>query len=182
MPEHVGTESVILVDEQDRDTGIMEKLRAHELGVLHRAFSVFLLNGKGEILLQQRAAEKYHSPGLWSNTCCSHPRPGEEVHDAARRRLREEMGLDCALQPLYRFVYRAAFGNGLTEHEYDHVFVGRCDDEPTLNPDEVQAWRYADIEHLRNELSDSPEQYSVWLALCFAEVAPLLQHFHQQNA
>lgn len=181
MPDAVGIELVVLVDEQDRETGTMEKLRAHERGLLHRAFSIFLLNNKGEILLQQRAANKYHSPGLWSNTCCSHPRPGESVQDAARRRLREEMGLVCSLYPLYRFVYRSALANGLIEHEYDHVLVGRCDDVPTLNPDEVQAWRYAHIEDLSKELSQSPEQYSVWLALCFAEVAPLLQHYHQQN-
>lgn len=174
-------ESVILVDEQDRETGTMEKLRAHELGLLHRAFSVFLLNDRGEMLLQQRAEGKYHSPGLWSNTCCSHPRPGESVAAAAVRRLQEEMGLACPLHPLHAFVYRAEFSNGLTEHEYDHVFVGRCNAEPVLNPEEVQAWRYISLDELDAELRDAPERYSVWLALCFREVAPLLRKFHQQQ-
>jgi isopentenyl-diphosphate delta-isomerase len=145
-------ERVILVDENDVERGTAEKLRAHAEGALHRAFSVIVFNRRGELLLQCRAGGKYHSAGLWTNTCCGHPRPGEDTLVAARRRLGEEMGIDCDLQPLFGLRYRADFANGLAENEYDHVFVGRYDGEPRPDPGEVQAWRWAPLDSLRGEL------------------------------
>lgn len=163
-------EMLILVDQNDHQIGLMEKMETHEKGVLHRAFSVFILNSKGEILLQQRALGKYHSPGLWSNTCCSHPMAGESTIDAAHRRLFEEMGMKAELVPVYQFLYKAEFENGLTEHEYDHVFIGISDDEPNLNPYEVADWKCISIEALSMDLKSNPELYSVWLSACFDEV------------
>jgi isopentenyl-diphosphate delta-isomerase len=156
-------EWVILVDRADRERGTMEKLQAHREGKLHRAFSVFVLNRAGAILLQQRAESKYHSGGLWSNTCCGHPRPGEPVAAAAARRLREEMGLDLALQAVGAFRYQARLGD-LIEHEYDHVLVGRSDAAPRPDPLEVAAWRWMPPEELRADLAAHPERYSAWLA------------------
>ena len=161
---------LILVDQNDHQIGLMEKMETHEKGLLHRAFSVFILNSKGEIILQQRALGKYHSPGLWSNTCCSHPMAGETTIDAAHRRLFEEMGMKAELVPVYQFLYKAEFENGLTEHEYDHVFIGISDDEPNLSPHEVADWKYISIDDLSNDLKSNPELYSVWLSACFDEV------------
>jgi isopentenyl-diphosphate delta-isomerase len=164
---------VILVDEQDKAIGEMEKMQAHRLGLLHRAFSVFILNSKGEILLQQRALSKYHSGGLWTNTCCSHPFPGEEVKDAAIRRLKEEMGLDhMSLTHSGSFIYKAELDQGLTEHEFDHVFYGYCDTDPVLNRDEVEAFRWISPDELRKELKENPEQFTVWFRI-IAEKAML---------
>jgi|SRR5690606_32595024 len=167
-------EYVVLVDEDDKETGTMEKMEAHEKGALHRAFSIFIFNSKGELLLQQRALNKYHSPGLWTNTCCSHPRPGEAVEDAAHRRLAEEMGMECGLDYHFRFLYKASFDNGLIEHELDHVFFGTSDTLPVLNSEEVAGYRYIGMKLLEKELSESPENYSPWLRICFERVKQLV--------
>ena len=161
----MGAEQLILVDESDRELGVGEKLEVHRAGALHRAFSVFVFDGRGRLLLQKRAAEKYHSAGLWSNTACGHPRPGEATRDAARRRLREEMGIDCELRRAFGFLYRAEFDNRLVEHEYDHVFVGRFDGVPAPDASEVEAWRWLSVRQLRWELKGRPEEYSYWLSV-----------------
>ncbi|MBG6236130.1 isopentenyl-diphosphate delta-isomerase [Pedobacter sp. CAN_A7] len=158
---------VILVDEGDNQIGTMEKQEAHLIGALHRAFSVFIFNHRQELLLQQRALEKYHSAGLWTNTCCSHPKPGESLIDAANRRLQEEMGMETALVYGFPFTYEAAFSNDLIEHEYDHVFFGQSDELPQPNPEEVAAYKYVSLSTLYQELNDNPEQYSAWLKICF---------------
>jgi isopentenyl-diphosphate Delta-isomerase len=163
-------EHVILVDENDIEIGQMEKLRAHESGDLHRALSVFLFNSKGELLLQQRALAKYHSPGLWTNTCCSHPRPGEQSKDAAVRRLQEEMGMSCLLEKSFDFIYRAEFENGLIEHELDHVFIGRSDNKPVINPAEVENWKYISKENLVADIHNNPDHYTVWFKICLQRV------------
>ncbi len=155
-------ERVVLVDGQDRELGTMEKLAAHREGRLHRALSVFLFNARGQTLLQRRHGGKYHSGGLWSNTCCSHPRPGEAMADAARRRLREEMGIDCELVPAHAFVYRARVGPELTEHEYDHVFVGTTEEEPRPDPTEVAEWRWVGVDEVRAEAEREPERFTLW--------------------
>lgn len=165
----VGPERVVLVDQRDRSVGELEKLAAHRTGKLHRAFSVFVLDGAGRILLQRRAAHKYHSGGLWSNTCCGHPRPAEETRAAAERRLLEEMGFQCALEPAGAFVYRAQLGD-LVEHEYDHVFVGRFDDEPRPDPAEVADWRWVSRRELETDLAAQPERYTVWLERALAQL------------
>jgi isopentenyl-diphosphate delta-isomerase len=161
---------VILVDEQDTPVGTMEKLEAHQKGLLHRAFSVFAFNGRGELLLQRRAPHKYHSAGLWTNTCCSHPSPGEETEAAAHRRLQEEMGFDCPLQHVGSLTYRTEFDNGLTEHEFDHVFTGRFDGEPALNLDEADASRWISKHDLHAELSAHPEHFTYWFRLAIEDV------------
>ena len=161
---------VVLVDEHDVEIGTAPKLEAHRSGTLHRAFSVFVFDGAGQILLQKRAAHKYHSGGLWTNACCSHPRPGEDLLDAAHRRLREEMGFDCALQPLFSFVYHAPFANGFTEHELDHVFVGRFDGHPRPDPEEADEWRWADPARVLESIAREPESYSVWFRLALHRV------------
>lgn len=155
-------ERVILVDEHDAAIGTAGKMEAHERGDLHRAFSVFIVNSAGEILLQRRAAVKYHGGGLWSNSCCGHPRPGEATSAAARRRLREEMAMDCPLERVFAFTYRAEMPGGLTEHEIDHVFVGRLQDDPRPDPTEVAAWRWAPVEEIRAELEADPSRYTPW--------------------
>lgn len=163
-------ERVVLVDEQDVELGSEEKLAAHRRGLLHRALSVFVFDVAGRLLLQQRAVAKYHSGGLWTNTCCSHPRPGESVTDAAHRRLREEMGFDCELQPAFTFLYRAPFADGLAEHELDHVLLGRFDGEPAANPDEVADWAWVEPRRLEQALAQDPARYTVWLPLALAEL------------
>ena len=160
-------EHVILVDQEDHQKGTMEKMEAHLFGVLHRAFSIFIFNSKDELLLQQRALNKYHSAGLWTNTCCSHPKPGEDTLDAAHRRLMEEMGMTCHLDYGFHFTYKASFSNNLTEHEYDHVFFGQSDVLPQPNPAEVAAFKYISIAALKDDLNKKPEQYSAWLNICF---------------
>ncbi len=161
---------VILVDTRDRVTGTMEKMEAHEKAVLHRAFSVFLFNLKGEMLLQQRALSKYHSGGLWTNACCSHPAPGEETAAAARRRLGEELGIDLDVTKVFDFVYRAEFDNGLTEHEFDHVFTGSWEGPVEFNPDEVMAIRYLSMEALRESIAKEPEIYTAWFRIAFPRI------------
>jgi isopentenyl-diphosphate delta-isomerase len=158
-------DAVILVNEQDEQIGLMPKLEAHVKGLLHRAFSVFLFNTQGQLLLQQRAFGKYHSEGLWSNTCCSHPMAEEEIHSAAHRRLMEEMGLKTDLRFLYSFLYKAALDKGLTEHEIDHIFVGTTDELPDINTDEVSAWKYISIDELLTDIELQPELYTVWFKM-----------------
>ncbi len=163
-------EQVILVDEHDRAIGTMEKLEAHQKGLLHRAISVFIFDGQERLLLQQRAPHKYHSAGLWTNTCCSHPAPGESTLDAAHRRLEEEMGMRTLLTFAFTFCYRTAFDNGLIEHELDHVFVGYTDESPIPNPTEVAAYRWADRATIDQENSKNPEAYTAWFKLIYGKV------------
>ena len=163
-------EFVILVDDQDKEWGKMEKIQAHQMGLLHRAFSVFVFNSKGELLLQKRSPGKYHSGGLWTNTCCSHPRIGEEVSEGAIRRLEEEMGITCELTNGFQFVYKASFDNGLTEHEYDHVLFGQSDQQPRVDSSEVSDWRFASIEEIESELQSNSDAYTVWFITCFDRV------------
>ncbi len=158
---------VILVNETDEPIGTMEKMEAHRKGLLHRAFSVFIFNDQGEILLQQRAADKYHSPGLWTNSCCSHPFPGEGSMEAAHRRLMEEMGFDTDLEKAFHFTYRTDFDNGLTEHEFDHVFTGTYNGPVNPDPAEVQSYRYADLESLRTDIAANPGNYTSWFKIAF---------------
>lgn len=164
------SDRVILVDEQDRPVGTEEKLRAHEEGALHRAFSVVVFNSDGQMLLQQRSPSKYHSGGLWSNTCCSHPRPGEPVEAAARRRLKEEMGFTCDVEPVFTFTYRVRLGT-LWEHELDHVLVGRYDGTPAPDADEVGSWKWVDLEDLKVDMQAHPEQYTYWFRVLIDRLA-----------
>lgn len=167
-------EFVILVDKDDNPIGTMEKMEAHINPALHRAFSVFIFNTKGELLLQQRAAHKYHSPLLWTNTVCSHPREGESTDAAAHRRIVEEMGMDCDFKEVFSFVYKAEVGQGLTEYEYDHVFIGTSDIEPEINPDEVDSWKHVNLNWLEKDVIDNPHLYTEWFKIALAEV---LNHF-----
>ena len=162
-------EQVILVNTNDEPIGLMNKLEAHEKAVLHRAFSVFVLNDKNEVMLQQRAHHKYHSPLLWTNTCCSHQRAGETNLEAGKRRLEEEMGFVTDLKELFHFIYKAPFDNGLTEHELDHVMIGYYNGEPNINPDEVESWKWMDIEAIREDMKNQPELFTVWFKIIFDE-------------
>ena len=161
---------VILVNENDEEIGVMDKLEAHQKGLRHRAFSIFIFNSKGELLLQRRAEDKYHSPGLWTNTCCSHPSPGEDTLVAANRRLKEEMNLSSELKHLFTFHYQAEFENQMIENEVDHVFVGKSDQSPELNRQEADKWKYMNIEDLKSELLTYPERFTVWFRLCFEDL------------
>jgi len=170
-------EKVLLVDTQDRVLGIMPKLEAHQKGVLHRAFSVFILNRQNALMLQQRAWDKYHSPGLWTNTCCSHQREGEDSLAAGKRRLQEEMGLEAPLTPLFTFIYKAPFDNGLTEHELDHVLLGYSEQSPNPNPQEVADWQWMPLEEVQRKLTEQPEQFTVWFKIIFERFyAHIKQH------
>ena len=162
-------EKVILVNEKDEPIGLMPKMEAHEKALLHRAFSVFILNSNNEIMLQQRAAEKYHSPLLWTNTTCSHQREGETNIEAGTRRLREEMGFETELKELFSFIYKAPFDNGLTEHELDHVMIGYYNDEPNINRDEAESWKWMGVQDVRQDMQDHPELYTVWFRIIFDE-------------
>ena len=162
-------ENVILVNEKDEPIGLMPKLEAHQKAVLHRAFSVFVLNQNNEIMLQQRAEHKYHSPLLWTNTCCSHQREGETNIQAGQRRLFEEMGFVTELKELFHFIYKAPFDNGLTEHELDHVMIGRFDREPKINPEEVASWKWMTIDAVKNDMKNNPELYTIWFKIIFDE-------------
>ena len=160
-------EKVILVDKNDNQVGLMPKLEAHEKGVLHRAFSIFIFNSKYKLLLQKRASSKYHSGGLWTNTCCSHPREGEDIFDAANRRLDEEIGITTSLRKVYDFIYKAELDNQLTEHEFDHVFYGVCDNDPILNKDEAEDFKWVDMETLNNDIIKNEDNYTVWFKIAF---------------
>ncbi len=162
-------EKVILVDREDNQVGTMPKLEAHEKALLHRAFSVFIFNEKGELMLQRRALHKYHSPGLWTNTCCSHQRVGETNIEAGKRRLFEEMGFSCELEDTFWFIYKATFDNGLTEHELDHVMIGKYNAEPKINPDEVAEYKWMTLEDLKTDMKDHPEKYTAWFKIIFQE-------------
>ena len=162
-------ELVVLVDENDTQIGLMPKMEAHEKAVLHRAFSVFIFNKKGELMLQQRAAHKYHSPLLWTNTCCSHQRDGESNIEAGKRRLQEEMGFSTELKEVFSFTYKAPFDNGLTEHEFDHVLIGFYNDQPKINPDEVEAYKWMMLEDVKNDIKEHPENYTAWFKIIFKE-------------
>ncbi|OOG71489.1 isopentenyl-diphosphate Delta-isomerase [Flavobacterium sp. A45] len=171
-------EKVILVNEFDEQIGLMPKLEAHEKAILHRAFSVFVLNNKNEVMLQQRAHQKYHSPLLWTNTCCSHQREGETNIQAGNRRLHEEMGFNTELKELFHFIYKAPFDNGLTEHELDHVMIGYYDGEPVINPEEVEDWKWMKIEDIQSDMHLSPDSYTVWFKIIFDE----FYHFLEEHA
>ena len=164
------TEKVILVDKKDNEVGTMEKQEAHVKGLLHRAFSVFIFNDKNELLLQRRAVKKYHSGGLWTNTCCSHPRQNEKTEDAAKRRLLEEMGMRSTLKKQFDFIYKAKLDNNLYEHELDHVFFGFTNDLPIINPEEVEEYTYKTLEDIGNEMKTTPDKYTEWFKICFREV------------
>ena len=160
-------EKVILVDKEDNAIGTMYKMEAHEKAVLHRAFSVFILNRKGELMLQQRALHKYHSPGLWTNTCCSHQREGEGNIEAGTRRLKEEMGFKTALEELFSFTYKTSFDNGLTEHEFDHVMFGYYDGFPKINLEEVASWKWMSLTRIKIDMEKHPENYTAWFKIIF---------------
>lgn len=158
-------EHVILVDENDHEIGTMEKMEAHRQGLLHRAFSILIFNSKGEMLLQQRADEKYHSGGLWTNACCSHPRSGESIEAAGKRKLIQEMGFECELTFSHKFVYKAKLENQLTEYECDYVLIGYWDGIPKVNPAEVQSWKYQSLESIQLEAHQNPEKFTSWFKL-----------------
>lgn len=171
-------ENVILVNELNEQVGTMPKMEAHEKAVLHRAFSVFIMNDKGETMLQQRAAHKYHSPLLWTNTCCSHQREGETNIEAGKRRLQEEMGFVTDLKELFSFIYKAPFDNGLTEHELDHVMLGTYTDNPEINLEEVANWKWMKPEAIKEDIAKNPEIYTVWFKIIFEK---FYSHLIQEN-
>ncbi|MFN0202235.1 MAG: isopentenyl-diphosphate Delta-isomerase [Bacteroidia bacterium] len=169
-------ELVVLVDENDHEIGFMEKMEAHEKAVLHRAFSLFVFNSKGEMLLQQRAYHKYHSGGLWTNACCSHPRPNEKVEAAAARRIQEEMGISCEeINYAFSFVYKAALDKNLTEHELDHVLIAYYEDVCKINKEEVADFQYVSIEQIRKDLLECPQNYTAWFKIIFERVVTYYQ-------
>lgn len=169
-------EYVVLVDSNDNPIGLMEKMEAHVKAELHRAFSIFVFNSKGEMLLQQRAFSKYHTPGLWTNTCCSHPRDGETLEQATSRRLQEEMGMNCEIKEVFHFTYKADVTQGLMEHEIDHVFIGTTDETPTINPEEVESWKYESMDFIKEDMVKHPEVYTPWFKIAFQE---LLKYFNK---
>jgi isopentenyl-diphosphate delta-isomerase len=163
-------ENVILVNEHDEEMGVMEKMAAHEKALLHRAFSVFIFNKEGQMLLQQRAVRKYHSPSLWTNACCSHPKPHESTESAAKRRLSEELGFETELEKIFEFTYKADFSNGLTEYEYDHVYTGIYNGAVKPNPGEVLDFCYKSMEDIQQSLQSHPHKYTVWFAIAFPRI------------
>lgn len=171
----MAVEKVILVNEKDEQIGLMEKIEAHEKALLHRAFSVFVFNENNELMIQQRAFSKYHSPGLWTNTCCSHQREGETNVEAGKRRLQEEMGFSTDLEDTISFIYKAPFDNGLTEHEFDHILIGNFEGEPKLNPDEVAAWKWVSLEDLKRDMKKNPHIYTEWFKIIFEKYYSSIQ-------
>ena len=169
-------EHVILVDINDQKIGLMEKIEAHEKALLHRAFSVFIFNKKGELMLQQRAASKYHSPLLWTNTCCSHQRDGESNVNAGRRRLQEEMGFVTDVKEVFSIIYKAPFDNGLTEHEFDHVMIGRYDNEPNINKKEAENYKWMALENVKTDIKENPTIYTEWFKIIFDKSYKKLIH------
>lgn len=172
---------VVLVDQMDRAIGVMEKMEAHEKALLHRAFSVFIFNSKNELLLHRRAFSKYHSGGLWTNTCCSHPAPTETLEEATSRRLVEEMGMKCDMQHLFSFVYKAELDQGLTEHEFDHVFIGHSDAIAEPNPEEVAEVRYASLASIRADMTAKPEEFTEWFKIAFDRIEAHFQSRRVSN-
>ncbi len=170
---------VILVDENDIEIGVAEKLEAHQRGLLHRAFSIVIFNKAGQMLIHKRAESKYHTPGLWTNACCSHQQPGLTTEEVLESKLMQEMGFACSLSPAFKFVYTAHFDNGLTEHELDHVFIGEYSDAPIPNPDEVGAWRYADPSDIRAEIQNYPSNFTPWFKELFE---PSVSHYQSMFA
>ena len=166
---------VILVDERDMPIGTMEKLEVHKKALLHRAFSIFVFNGKGEMLLHKRAANKYHSAGLWTNACCSHPRPGEDTLSAARNRLQEEMGISICLEKVFDFTYKAVFDNGLTEYEFDHVFVGEYDGAISPDKEEVSDYCFKTIDDIKDSMQTHPQKYTEWFKIAFPKMEKYLK-------
>lgn len=161
---------VILVNEFDQQIGVLEKLEAHQKGLLHRAFSVFVFNDSNELMLQRRAFDKYHSGGLWTNTCCSHPAPDESIEEACHRRLKEEMGFDTTLEFVTSFIYKAELDKNLTEHEFDHVYLGKYNGNPVINESEVSEWKFVSLGDLENDMKKNPDHYTVWFKIIFSKV------------
>lgn len=174
-------EKVILVNENDEQIGLMSKMEAHEKAILHRAFSVFIFNQSNELLLQQRALNKYHSPGLWTNTCCSHQRDGESNIEAGKRRLKEEMGFVTDLKETISFIYKAPFENGLTEHEYDHVLMGQYNSDPIINPKEVQSWKWQSLQTVKEDMALHPKKYTEWFKIIFDKFYEHINNSHESN-
>jgi isopentenyl-diphosphate delta-isomerase len=170
-------EHVILVDKQDNELGTMEKMEAHQRGLLHRAFSILIFNSKGEMLIQQRAESKYHSGGLWTNACCSHPRPGETIVQAGKRKLLQEMGFVCDLSFSHKFMYKVELENELTEYEWDYVLIGNYDEAPIINPEEAQSWKYQSLDSIKADVHYNPDAYTTWFKLILAQ--PELMAFCQ---
>lgn len=175
-------EKVILVNENDEQIGLMPKMEAHEKALLHRAFSVFIFNDKNELMLQQRALAKYHSPGLWTNTCCSHQREGESNLDAGTRRLQEEMGFTTPLEEKTSFIYKAPFDNGLTEHELDHIMVGKYNNDPIINLDEVEAWKWMLLDDVKNDITNNPNLYTAWFKIIFQKFYQFINIKDESNS
>lgn len=175
-------EQVILVDERNNELGFMEKLDAHREGRLHRAISVFIFNENQELLLQKRADHKYHSGSLWTNTCCTHPRPGESTIEASNRRLFEEMGIKADLKLVHQFTYCTPFDNGLTENEYDHVYIGFTNYAPILNPDEASDYKYVNLDDLSLMIKENPGEYTSWFKICFNEVKSIVLKLLNNNS
>lgn len=172
----MSTEYVILVNTNDEEIGSMEKMDAHRQALLHRAFSIFVFNTEGHLLIHRRATDKYHSPGLWTNTCCSHPRIGETTLDAAYRRLQEEMGFQCELTESFSFIYKAELEEGLYEHEFDHVFIGEYSGSPVANPEEVSEWKYISMEELQNDIRVNTNNYTVWFRIALPQLIEKINH------
>ena len=173
---------VVLVNSNDQEIGICEKLEAHVKGLLHRAFSVFIFNDSGELLLQRRAFGKYHSEGLWTNTCCSHPAPGESSGEAGKRRLMEEMGMECELNESFTFEYRASLDRSLTEHELDHVLFGYSNEAPKLNPEEAIDYKWVTIEELKNSIATQPELFTAWLKIIMRDHYQHIESFSRYES
>lgn len=170
------TEEIILVDENDKEVGTGEKLKVHQEGKLHRCFSIFVFNSRGQMLLQKRAKSKYHSGGLWTNTCCSHPRKGESLEDAVQRRLKEEMGFNCGTKEIFTFIYKAALDHDIIEHEYDHVFIGKFDGDPVLNLEEAEDYAWVDLEALKKNMKKNPGDYTIWFKIAMNKIFPVLKN------
>ena len=175
-------QTVILVNEKDEITGTAEKMEAHKKGLLHRAFSIFVFNSRGEMLMQQRSPGKYHSGGLWTNACCSHPRPGEKTEEAAHRRLKEELGFETPLTGIFDFIYKAEFENGLAEHEYDHVFVGEYDGIIRVDREEVMDFCFLPIPGIRSQIKDNPENYTAWFQIAFPKIEQWWAEHYKKNS
>ena len=167
---------IVLVNEKDEVLGTMNKLLVHQKGLLHRAFSIIIINDRGQMLIHQRQNNKYHSGGLWSNACCSHPQKDEETIKAAHRRLNEELNMSCSLKPIFSFIYKIELDNDLIEHEFDHVFIGRTNHTPDFNKDEISHVKWIDIDHLREKIKKEPNIFTFWFKLL------MIDYFHKINA